>query len=159
MIHKLDKIDLAILKELQKDGKLTNIELSKRVGISAPPCLRRVKNLEEEGFIKSYHAHLNHMNLGFSVSIFCEIGLNSQNEMDLREFESIVKEWPLVRECHLITGGYDFLLKVIAKNFDDYQHFLSTKLGNLPNVNHIKTRMIVRSSKQDPGVPIELVNK
>jgi DNA-binding Lrp family transcriptional regulator len=157
MIHKLDKIDLNILRELQTEGRLTNIELSKRVGISAPPCLRRVKNLEEAGFIGSYHAHLNIVNLGFNASIFCEIGLNSQNENDLREFETVVKSWPLVRECYMITGGYDFLLKVVAKNFDDYQHFLSTKLGNLANVNHIKTRMIVRTAKKEPGVPVEFI--
>jgi DNA-binding Lrp family transcriptional regulator len=157
MIHKLDKIDLKIVNELQNDGSITNIRLSAKVGISAPPCLRRVKNLEKSGIIKSYHACINPTMLGFSVTIFCEIGLNSQNESDLRGFEEITKKWPLVRECYMTTGGYDFLLKIVARDFDEYQQFLSTHLAILQNVNHIKTRMVVRCAKNIPGIPVELL--
>ncbi|MBP9752244.1 MAG: Lrp/AsnC family transcriptional regulator [Proteobacteria bacterium] len=157
MIHKLDKIDLKILSELQENGRITNIELSKRVGISAPPCLRRVKNLEDAGLISSYHAVLNAPVLGFSVTIFCEVGLNSQNESDLRSFEEIVQKWPLIRECYMITGGYDFLVKIVTHDFDEYQQFLSTYLAKLENVNQIKTRMVVRSAKKQSGIPVELI--
>ncbi|CAO5676160.1 MAG: Leucine-responsive regulatory protein [Holosporales bacterium] len=158
MIQKLDKIDLKILSELQSNGRITNIDLSKRVGISAPPCLRRVKNLEDAGIISSYHATLNAPVLGFTVTIFCEIGLNSQNESDLRSFEEVVQSWPLVRECYMITGGYDFLIKIVTHDFDEYQQFLSAHLARLENVNQIKTRMVVRNGKKQYGVPVELIH-
>ncbi len=154
---KIDKIDLSILKDLQTDGRLTNVELAKRAGISAPPCLRRLKALEDEGIISSYHAQLNHAALGFNIVIFAEVTLISQNDADLRSFEEQVQHWPLIRECYLVTGGADFLLKMVAKNFDDYQHFLSTQLSTIPTVSQIKTRMVVRVTKKLPGIPIEQV--
>lgn len=157
MIHRLDKIDLKIIAELQKDGKLTNLELSKRVGISPPPCLRRVKNLEDAGIIGSYQANLSATMLGFSVTIFCEVGLNSQNESDLKAFEEETHKWPLVRECYLITGGFDFLLKVVARDFDEYQKFMANDLGAFSAVNQIKTRMVIRAGKKLPGLPVELI--
>jgi DNA-binding Lrp family transcriptional regulator len=157
VIGKLDKIDLSILKDLQADGRLTNVELAKRAGISAPPCLRRVKNLEDQGVVLSYHANLNASALGFSVAIFAEVALSSQNDADLRTFEEQVQRWPMVRECYMVTGGSDFLLKIVAKDFDAYQSFLSKELSTMPKVAQIKTRMVIRSSKKLPGVPVEQV--
>lgn len=157
VIGKLDRIDLNILNDLQNDGRLTNVELAKRAGISAPPCLRRVKNLEDQNIIQSYHANLNAQALGFGVTIFAEVALSSQNDADLRSFEEQVQKWPMVRECYMVTGGSDFLLKIVAKDFDAYQSFLSQELSTMVKVSQIKTRMVIRTAKKLPGVPLEQV--
>lgn len=152
-----DEIDLQILKDLQNDGRLTNVELARRAGISAPPCLRRVRALEDLGVIKGYHANVNTSALGFGVCVFAQVGLNSQSDSDLKAFEDKVTQWPLVRECHMVAGDADFLLKIVAHNWDEYQKFLSTELTAAPNVKNIKSKLVVRSSKYLPGVPIEEV--
>ena len=158
MNGKLDQIDISILNDLQNTGRITNVELAKRAGISAPPCLRRVNALEDQGIIASYHANLNPHMLGFTVTIFSEVALTSQNDADLRMFEEKVQTWPLVRECYMVTGGADFLLKIIAQDFDAYQHFLSTQLSTFSLVSQIKTRMVIRASKKKPGIPLELIS-
>jgi len=152
---KLDRIDLRILSDLQSDGRMTNVELAERAGISAPPCLRRVRALEQAGFIKGYHAEINAEAMGFGVTIFAHVGLNSQAENDLRAFEELVRTWPHVRECHMLAGETDFILKVVAHDWDDYQKFLTTKLTPAPNVSHVKSALAIRCSKHEPGVPIE----
>ena len=101
---KLDRIDLRILADLQADGRMTNVELAERAGISAPPCLRRVRALEQAGFIKGYHAEINAEAMGFGVTIFAHVGLISQAETDLKAFEDLVRSWPQVRECHMLAG-------------------------------------------------------
>lgn len=156
---KLDKIDLRILADLQADGRMTNVELAERAGISAPPCLRRVRALEEAGFIKGYHAEVNAEAMGFGVTIFAHVGLSSQAENDLRAFEDLVRSWPQVRECHMLAGETDFLLKVVAHDWDDYQKFLISSLTPAPNVNHVKSALAIRTSKHEPGVPIEIDDK
>lgn len=153
----LDDIDLQILKDLQDDGRLTNVELARRAGISAPPCLRRVRALETAHIIKSYHANVNQAALGFGVTVFAQVGLSSQNDNDLKAFETKVTEWPLVRECHMVAGDADFLIKVVARDWDEYQQFLSSKLTSVPNVKNVKSKLVVRTSKQLPGIPIEEV--
>jgi len=153
---KLDKIDLRILSDLQADGRMTNVDLAARAGISAPPCLRRVRALEEGGYIKGYHADVNAEALGYGVTIFAHVGLNSQAEADLKAFEALVQTWPLVRECHMLAGETDFLLKVVAHDWDAYQKFLTTNLTPAPNVSHVKSALAIRTSKLMPGVPIEL---
>lgn len=155
---KLDEIDRRILHDLQGDGRITNVELAKNAGISAPPCLRRVRALEEAGYIEGYHAHLNPEHLGFGVTIFALVGLQSQAETDLSAFENLVNTWPLVRECYMLAGENDFILKVVAKDWDTYQHFLTHKLTAAPNVEHVKTSLGIRVSKYLPGVPVELGN-
>ncbi len=152
---KLDKIDLSILKDLQEDGRLTNVELAKRAGISAPPCLRRVKSLETEGIITSYQANLNGPALGFNLVIFAEVSLVSQNHNEIKSFEAQVDQWPLIRECYLVTGGSDFLLKLIVKDFEAYQEFLSNQLSMFPGVSQIKTLMVVRTAKKVRSIPLE----
>ena len=156
---KLDRIDRRILSDLQANGRITNVELSRRAGISAPPCLRRVRALEEAGYIRGYHADLDAEALGFGVTVFAQVGLSSQAEQDLRAFEALVRSWPEVRECHMLAGENDFILKIVAKDWDAYQGFLTRELTAAPNVSHVKTSLTIRPSKQLPGVPLEQVTQ
>src|SRR3954447_9494807 len=151
---KLDKIDRRILRDLQADGRMTNVELARRAGISAPPCLRRVRALEEGGFIRGYHADVNPEALGYGVIVFAQVGLSSQAEPDLKAFETLIASWPEVREAHMLAGETDFLLKIVAEDWDSYQRFLTTKLTAAPNVSHVKSALGIRTSKHEPGVPI-----
>jgi DNA-binding Lrp family transcriptional regulator len=151
---KLDRIDRRILHDLQAKGRMTNVELAKRAGISAPPCLRRVRALEKAGLIKGYHAEVNAEALGFTVTVFAQVGLSSQAEADLRAFEQLVASYPEVRECHMLAGEADFLLRIVATDWDAYQRFLTSKLTPAPNVSHVKTALAIRSTKTEPGVPI-----
>lgn len=153
---KLDKIDRKILKNLQDDGRITNVELAKLAGISAPPCLRRVRALEEAGYILSYHARVDAQAMGYGVTIFAHVKLTSQAESDLRKFEELVRDWPLVRECHMLAGETDFLLKIVAHDWDDYQRFLTAHLTAAPNVTSVKSLLAIRATKEEPGVPIEV---
>jgi len=152
---KLDKIDRRILRDLQDDGRMTNVELARRADISAPPCLRRVRALEEAGYIKGYHAAIDPDALGYSVTVFAHVGLISQAEGDLKAFEDLVGGWPEVREAHMLAGETDFLLKVVATDWDNYHRFLTTKLTTAPNVSHVKSALAIRSSKYSVGVPID----
>jgi DNA-binding Lrp family transcriptional regulator len=152
---KLDAIDLRILRDLQEDGRITNVDLAKRAGISPPPCLRRVRALEETGCIRGYHADLDPEALGYGVKVFANVGLHSQAETDLLAFEQLVASWPEVRECHMLAGETDFLLKIVATDWDAYQRFLTTRLTAAPNVSVVKSALAIRSSKHLPGVPIE----
>jgi DNA-binding Lrp family transcriptional regulator len=152
---RLDAIDWKILKELQADGRMTNVELARRVGISAPPCLRRVRALEEAGVVKGYHAEVAAPALGYNVTVFAHVGLSSQAETDLRAFEALVNSWPQVRECHMLAGETDFLLKVVAEDWDAYQTFLTTRLTTAPNVSHVKSSLAIRTAKFLPGVPVD----
>jgi DNA-binding Lrp family transcriptional regulator len=151
---RLDRIDRRILQCLQEDGRMTNVELARRVGITAPPCLRRVRALEEAGLIRGYHAALAPEALGYPVTVFAQVGLASQAESDLMAFEDLVRSWPEVREAHMLAGETDFLLKIVATDWDSYQRFLSTKLTSAPNVAHVKSAMTLRVSKAEPGVPL-----
>ena len=152
---KLDLIDRQILHNLQEDGRITNVDLSKRAGISAPPCLRRVRVLEDAAIIKGYHADIDPDALGFSVQVFAFVGLTSQAESDLQDFEKLVSLWPQVRECHMLMGEIDFLLKIVAHDWDDFQKFLTSHLTSAKNVSHVKTALSIRSTKQLVGIPIE----
>jgi DNA-binding Lrp family transcriptional regulator len=153
---KLDKIDKKILKNLQDDGRITNVELAKNAGISAPPCLRRVRALEDAGFIKGYHAKVDPVVLGYGVTVFAQVKLVSQAETDLKKFEELINSWPMVRECHMLAGETDFILKIVAHDWDDYQSFLTSKLTSAPNVTSVKSSLAIRAAKEQPGVPIEL---
>ena len=154
---KLDPIDRMILSELQNDGRMTNVELAKRVGISAPPCLRRVRTLEESGYIKGYHADVNARELGFEVQVFAMVGLVSQAEADLSAFEKRCRDWPLVRECHMLNGEVDFLLKCVAPDLSTFQSFLTGQLTAADNVASVKTSLVIRCAKDDPGVPFDVL--
>lgn len=151
--HRVDDIDLQILRDLQANGRITNVELAKRVGISAPPCLRRVRALEESGHIQGYHAAVNGGLLGFKETFFALVGLNSQNQAVLRGFENHVGEWKEVRECHMIRGGGDFLLKVTARD-KDHRDEMTMKITAAPHVVTVSTLETIRTSKNMPGAPI-----
>ncbi|TCS61899.1 Lrp/AsnC family transcriptional regulator [Primorskyibacter sedentarius] len=154
---RLDPIDRKILSELQADGRMTNVELAKRVGISAPPCLRRVRTLEEQGYIRGYHADIDPRELGFEVQVFAMVGLQSQAEADLRAFEDRCRAWPLVRECHMLNGEVDFILKCVAPDLSTFQTFLTSELLTAENVGSVKTSLVIRGAKDEPGVPFEVL--
>ncbi|MDP1725016.1 MAG: Lrp/AsnC family transcriptional regulator [Alphaproteobacteria bacterium] len=156
---KIDAIDLQILHDLQDNGRMTNVDLADRAGISAPPCLRRVRTLEDSGFITGYHADINAEALGFTVVIFAQVRLHSHAENDLIAFENLVQNWDMVRECQMLAGDTDFLLKIIAQDWDSYQRFLTTQLTSAPNVAHVKSSLCIRKSKNLPGPPINLILK
>ena len=151
---KLDDLDLKILNELQNDGKMSNVDLACIVDISPPSCLRRVKSLEEKGFIRGYNAILNPELLGFKVTVFAYVGLESQAENDLQTFEKYISLFPEVRECHMLIGEVDFLLKIVAKDWDHFQKFLTQNLTQAPKVSNVKTSLNIRSTKSLPGVPL-----
>ena len=146
MPARLDAIDRKILKELQDDGRITNVELARRVGISAPPCLRRVRALEEAGYIKGYRALLDEKKLGYEVTVFAMVHLSSQAEADLVAFEKFVRAQPLVRECWMLSGEIDFVLKCVAPDLKTFQAFVE-KLTAAPNVRNVKTSLTLRNSK------------
>lgn len=156
---RLDDIDRKILAELQADGRMTNVELARRVGISAPPCLRRVRALEESGFIRGYHADVDPRELGFEVQVFAMVRLNSQSEADLTAFETRARDWPLVRECHMLNGEIDFILKCVSPDLSTFQAFLTGHLTSAPNVASVKTSLVIRCAKDQPGVPFEVLEQ
>jgi DNA-binding Lrp family transcriptional regulator len=156
MRARLDATDWRILKELQANGRITNVELAEKVGISPPPCLRRVRALEQAGMIAGYFAQLDEKMVGFEVIAFAMVGLHSQSEADLRAFENRVLAWPLVRECYMLSGEIDFLLKCVAPDLTAFQDFVIEELTAAANVASVKTTLIIRRVKFEPGVPVSL---
>ncbi len=153
--HRLDPIDRQILAELQADGRMTNVELAHRVKITAPPCLRRVRALEKAGYIKGYHAELDAQALHFEVTAFAFVGLSSQAEADLKGFEEQVRSWPQVRTCHMLSGEVDFILLCVARDLPEFQTFVTERLTAAKNVASVKTALAIRTSKFEPGIPLE----
>jgi DNA-binding Lrp family transcriptional regulator len=149
----LDDVDLQILAELQRDGRITNVELARRVGLSAPPCLRRVRRLEEERVIRGYHAELDAAALGYDITFFALVGLESQKESVLTAFEALVTEWPEVRECHMIRGGGDFLLRLVARD-TAHENALTARLTGAAQVARVQTLQTIRTAKDEAGVPV-----
>ena len=154
---KLDRIDRRILSDLQSNGRMTNVELARRVGISAPPCLRRVRTLEEAGYIRGYHADVNPRELGFEVQVFAMVGLHSQAEADLSAFENRCRAWPLVRECHMLNGEIDFILKCVSPDLSTFQTFLTEELLKADHVANVKTSLVIRCAKDEPGLPFDVL--
>jgi DNA-binding Lrp family transcriptional regulator len=151
---RLDAIDRKILKELQDDGRMTNVELAKRIGISAPPCLRRVRALEEAGYIRGFRALLDEKLLGYEVTVFALVHLSSQAEADLKAFEDFVRKEPLVRECWMLSGDVDFILKCVAPDLKTFQAFVA-ELTSAPHVRNVKTALTLRNSKDAAMVPMD----
>lgn len=149
---KLDKIDRRILEDLQDDGRITNVDLAKRAGISAPPCLRRVRALEQSGMIRGYHADLDEVALGYEVMFFTLIGLDSQSSDVLADFEARLAEWSEVRELHMVRGAGDFMLRLVARN-TAHENELTERLIAEPHVNTVQTIQVIRTAKSAPGVP------
>ena len=149
-----DSIDLKLLAELQENGRITNVELAGKVGLTAPPCLRRMRTLEQSGAIRGYHAEIDPAALGYSIMVFAMVSLKSQAEADLRAFEDHVRSLPNVRECHMLNGEIDFILKIVAHDLQSFQEFLTSQLTAAPNVSSVKTSLTIRTAKDEPGVPI-----
>jgi len=149
-----DRIDRQIMALLQDDGRMTNVELAERVGLTAPPCLRRVRALEEEGAINGYHAALDPGSLGYTITVFAMVSLKSQAESDLAAFETHVATIPEVRECHMLNGEIDFILKIVATDLRSFQELLTTQLTPAPNVSHVKTSLTIRTAKALPGITV-----
>lgn len=153
---KLDRIDRRILSDLQDNGRMTNVELAKNAGISAPPCLRRVRNLEEMGLIKGYYTEVDEAALGYPVTVIALIKLNSVGDAELKKFEEQINGWDQVRESYMMTGEHDFMMKIVAQDWDAYQQFLTNDLLKATNVAAVKSSLTVRVTKSKPGVPIEV---
>jgi len=151
-----DRIDRQILDLLQEDGRMTNVDLAERVGLTAPPCLRRVRALEEQGAIRGYHADLDAATLGYPITVFAMVSLRSQAESDLAAFESHIAAIPEVRECHMLNGEIDFILKLVATDLKSFQEILTSRLTTAPNVASVKTSLTIRTAKAVPGIPVNL---
>jgi DNA-binding Lrp family transcriptional regulator len=152
---KLDATDWRILAELQKNGRMTNVELAQRVGLSAPPCLRRVRELERSGVIAGYHAAFNLPRLGYHLTSFAFVKLESQSEADLSAFEIRIRQWDIVREAYMLSGDTDFLLKCVAPDVVTFQNFIIRELTAAPNVSSVKTAFTIKTSKSEPGAPFD----
>lgn len=144
----LDSIDIRILRALQADGRMTNVELASRVGISAPPCLRRVRRLEEKGIIEGYHAILNGPALGLDLVAFCMVGLRHQSEANLKAFATATASWPLVRSAWMVSGESDFLLHCLAENLTQFQDFVIEVLTANEHVDTVRTMLTIRQVKK-----------
>ena len=152
----MDSIDLKLLSLLQSNGRMTNVELAQKVGLTAPPCLRRIRALEQAGVIRAYHADIDASKMGFSITVFAMDSLKSQAEADLRAFETYLQSIPEVRECHMLNGEIDFMLKIVARDLQSFQELLTSRLTSAPNVSSVKTSLTIRTAKDLPGVPIEM---
>ena len=152
---RLDLIDKKILSELQENGRISNVELAKSVGISPPPCLRRVRILTEKEYITGYRAEVNAVKLGYGVHVFAMVTLKNQDQESINAFEAYIEKLPIIREAHLLTGDADFMLRVVAKDWDAYQEFLTKDLISAPNVASVKSFLSLRKGKNLPGVPVD----
>ncbi len=150
----LDKIDLKILRELQRDGRLTNQELAHRVGLTESPCLRRVRRLESEGVLSRYVAVVDQAAVGYPVSVFAQVKINSHETAILARFEKAVKEWPEVLECYLMTGPRDYILRVVVPDVSAYERFIKEKLTTLPNIAAIESSFALNQVKYEIAIPL-----
>jgi Lrp/AsnC family leucine-responsive transcriptional regulator len=152
---KIDRIDKNILVELQKDGRLSNVELSKRVGLSPTPCLERVKRLEKEQYITGYQANLNSANLDLALLVFVEITLTKTSPDVFDDFATAVHELDVIQECHLVSGDFDFLLKTRVKDMLAYRQLLGDTLLRLPAVSESRTYVVMDEIKSSNILPIK----
>ena len=153
-MSKLDEIDLSILGNLQKNGRMTNVELASRAGISAPPCLRRLKSLETNGIIRGYYADIETSVVGYNFEALCFVSLLRQSAAHVKEFLDRINSMMEIRSCHATTGEFDFILRIVARDFKSYEDFLSTNLSSIDNISQIKTHVIMKCTKDEKGVPI-----
>jgi Lrp/AsnC family leucine-responsive transcriptional regulator len=151
-IKPLDRVDLAILKTLQSDGRITNVELAKKVNLSASPCLDRVKRLENEGYIKRYGAFINARKLNYGMTAFVQVTLDRTTADVFKLFKVEVVKIKEVVECHLVAGGYDYLLKIRFADMESYRLILENVAG-LPAISQTHTYMVTEHIKEDSGVP------
>jgi len=158
MPDRLDTTDRKILRELMAEGRVTNVTLAQRAGITAPPCLRRVRALEEAGFIRGYHAEIDEGMLGYHLVVFVMVTLHNQSEADLRAFEDALLRWPLVREAYMMSGEVDYMLKCVATGMPAFETSLLRELAATPNVASVKTAVSIKKTKDEPGIPIDMAD-
>lgn len=151
----IDSTDRRILAALQRNGRLTNVELAEEVGLSPSPCLRRVRQLEKDGFIDRYVAHLNPKKLGYPMTVFVRVWLDGQGADTVNSFIEAVQKLDEVVECHLIAGDCDFLLRVIAADLDGYRRFQSEYLGRIAGVRSVKTEIPLQTYNRSWEIPLE----
>jgi len=152
-IH-LDELDLHILERLQDDARITNVALAEAVNLSPAPCLRRVRELEQQGVIRSYATLLDPEKLGWEVSVFIEVRLERQVVGDLQVFEQSIEQFPEVMECYLMTGTSDYLLRVVAKDLKSLQAFITDRLAGIPNVANLRSSIALKQVKYKTALPI-----
>ena len=153
-MESLDKFDLAILKELQDEGRLTNAELAQRVGLSAAPCWRRVRALEESGFIKGYHAEIDRRKIGLGVLAFVRLDTDRATSEVTRKLEDAIRKLPEVIACHYISGNGMFELQVVAEDLDGFSRFALNSLMHLPNVKDLHTSFSLGEVKASAALPL-----
>lgn len=155
MTHpRLDAIDRRILAELQKDARVSNVQLAARVGLSASPCLARVRRLEQEGYLKAYVALVSPEALGLSITVFIQVSLEMQHKDALRKFEARVTEFPEVMECYLMTGDSDYLLRVMVPDMEALQSFIMQDLTEIPGVRNIRSSFALRQVSYKTELPL-----
>ena len=154
---KLDKIDVNILASLQKNGRLTNVELAELVGLSASPCLQRVKRLERAGYVDGYHAKISLNKLHEIVTVFTEVTLSDHKREDFAKFESEIRRVPNLQECHLVSGGYDYLLKFVVRSVVHYQEIIEAILDRNIGVEKYFSYIVIKSLIEHDSVPINAI--
>ena len=151
----LDAFDRRIIQQLQRNGRISNVDLAKAVGLSPSPCLRRVRDLEDAGIIDRYVAILNQGSAGFSLSVFVQVTLERQVETALETFERIIAERPEVMEAYLMTGDSDYLLRIVVPDVSDYEVFLKDHLTRIPGVASIKSSFALNRVKYETALPLQ----
>ncbi len=152
--HRLDQIDLRILNALQENGRLSNVDLAGRVGLSASACLRRVQGLEQEGYITGYSAHLDAKRLGLGITAFVQVQVAQDNESATQEFRERIGAMPEVVDCYAVTGNFDYLLKVVAADMESFEHFAMKRLLKTPGVRDVRTNFVLDAMKAASVLPI-----
>ena len=152
---KIDKTDLKILRILQDEGRISNLDLSKKIEMSAPPTLRRVRELEKNGYIENITANLDAEKLGFDLTAWIFISLKNQNEESLGSFEKMVWGWEPIRECFMLNGEIDFILKCVVKNMNEFNDFLTTQVTPNENILSVKTAFVIKNTKKLGTVPLD----
>ena len=151
----IDNIDLKILRILQDEGRISNLDLSKKIDMTPPPTLRRVRDLEDKGYIDGFRANINPEKLGFDLTAWIFISLKNQNEESLNSFEKLVWGWENIRECYMLNGEIDFILKCVSKNMSEFNNFLTKNITSNDNISSIKTAFMIKNTKKLGTVPIE----
>ncbi len=153
-VRSLDAIDRGMLRILQEEARISNVELAKQVGLSASPCLRRVRDLEEAGIIRRYAALLDPAAVGVPVSVFVQISLEKQLDTELEAFEEAITSRPEVLECYLMTGDADYLLRVVVPDVEAFERFLREHVTHIPGVAAIKSIFALKQVKYRTALPV-----
>ncbi len=152
----IDNVDLQLLKHLQADGRMSVVELSKRVNLSPTPCTQRIKRLEQEGVITGYHARLSPTSLGQALMVFVTVKLRGTDEATLEKFNAAVRPVQQILECHMVGGGFDYLLKIRVRDMGEYREILGGIIGALPMVEGTHSYFVMEEVKESPLLPITI---